>query len=128
MTSAEPSASSASAASPVLSVPSQHQYYHTQTRPASCGPLLALDTRYEESALRTPLHALPFPHPKWCVDPATGAVYEDASAILEACEPGLEDVRPSIENIEKDIVTKRKRDFQEKENEKSRSKKKERQE
>lgn len=124
MLSPEPSASSAwaSASSSTPSVPSQHHRDDTQTHPTSCSLPLALDTRYEESALRTPLHALPFPHPKWHVDPDTGKVYEDASVILEICEVDLEDVQPSIESSE-EAGAKRKRIFKEEENERSRSKK-----
>lgn len=129
MTSPEPSTSSISSSSPILSVPSQnynHQDHHTTTHPTSCGPLLALDTRYEESDTRTSLHALPFPHPKWRIDPDTGAVYEDASVVLEVCEVDLEDVRPSIESAEEETGTKRKRTFKDDETVKSKKKKTER--
>ncbi|KAG9190965.1 hypothetical protein G6011_09053 [Alternaria panax] len=41
------------------------------------------DVSYPESYLRTPIYALPFPHPKWHVKAGTGKVYEVTSPIWE---------------------------------------------
>ncbi|USP81925.1 hypothetical protein yc1106_09199 [Curvularia clavata] len=68
-----------------------------------------IDTKYPESALRTPLYALPFPHPKWGVDPRTGEAYEDTGLMIEALREDPGDVRESIEDVEEMSRAKRRK-------------------
>jgi hypothetical protein len=66
------------------------------------------DICYPESYLRTPVHELPFPHPKWHVKPVTGEVYEVTSPMLEEYDPeigcidSVGEVRESVEHEELD--------------------------
>jgi hypothetical protein len=55
-----------------------HHYNHPSTQPMHMANIL-----YPESYLRTPIYALPFPHPKWHVKPGTGEAYEVISPIWE---------------------------------------------
>jgi hypothetical protein len=98
-----------------VSVPAKYNHHHyqqqdqsTQTHPLPCPqPYLALDIRYMESVLLTPLFAVPFPHPKWRVGPGTGAVYEDGSVLLEAFPGNMGYVMQSIEVEQEDVVVSR---------------------
>ncbi|KAF2252154.1 hypothetical protein BU26DRAFT_516847 [Trematosphaeria pertusa] len=45
------------------------------------------NTTYPVSFVRTPLPLLPFPHPKWHIQPSTGEIYEVTSPILEEYDP-----------------------------------------
>ena len=59
---------------------------------------------YPESYLRTPIYALPFPHPKWHVKVGTGEAYEVTSPIWEEYDAemgyvnSVSKVRESIES------------------------------
>ncbi|KNG52490.1 hypothetical protein DDE82_006340 [Stemphylium lycopersici] len=78
----------------------------------SSSPISTIDSTYEESYVRTPLHALPFPHPKWGVNPHSGMAYEHVSLMVEAeYEEELEavDVRESIEGREDDTSSGKRR-------------------
>jgi len=62
------------------------------------------DITYPESYLRTPIYALPFPHPKWHVKVGTGEAYEVTSPIWEEYDAevgyvnSVGEVRTSIES------------------------------
>ena len=77
---------------------------HQRNIPSQAIPII--DLKYEENYLRTPLHALPFPYPKWGVDPRSGMAYEDVSLMVEDQYEevlGGIDARESIEGRE-DVV------------------------
>jgi len=66
------------------------------------------DIPYPESYLRTPIYALPFPHPKWHVKVGTGEAYEVTSPIWEEYDAevgyvnSVGEARESIEICEGD--------------------------
>jgi len=89
-----------SAMQPILhSNASAHHYNHSRSQITHL-----TDISYPESYLRTPIYALPFPHPKWHVKVGTGEAYEVTSPIWEEYDAELGyvnsvgEVRESIES------------------------------
>jgi len=89
-----------SAMQPILfSNASTHQYNHSRSQITHM-----TNIPYPESYLRTPIYALPFPHPKWHVKVGTGEAYEVTSPIWEEYDAemgyvnSVSKVRESIES------------------------------
>ena len=78
---------------------SAHHYNHSRSQITHL-----TDIAYPESYHRTPIYALPFPHPKWHVKVGTGEAYEVTSPIWEEYDAevgyvnSVGEVRKSIES------------------------------